>query len=98
MESIVKVIIIFIGLYIWDMILSDQSQKLYEECSGLLEDIKKVDKQSYEEIQKLYGKDFDMIGHRTYQDFPLSLYYNIKDISTLGFLINRLKVLKVPEV
>lgn len=90
-KNIVLVIIVFIGLFILDMILSDQLRKLYEECSGLLEDIKKVDKQKYEEIQKFYGKDFDIIGHRTYQDFPFSLYYNIKDISTLGFLRDRLR-------
>lgn len=90
MIAILVIIILFVALFIWDLSLQSQVHKLYGECSRLLEDIKKLDMRSYEEIQKLYGKEFDMIGHRTPADFPVSLYYNLKDISNLGFLRDRL--------
>ncbi|MDO8569994.1 MAG: hypothetical protein Q7R97_00215 [Candidatus Daviesbacteria bacterium] len=63
---------------------------MYGECSKLLEDIQKTDKQSYEQVQKLYGKDLDMIGHCTPTNFPVSLLHNLKNISTLRFLWDRL--------
>ena len=90
MISIFVIIILFVALFIWDLSLGRQLNELYAECSRLLGDIKKVDLGSYEQIQKLYGKDLDIIGHRTPTDFPISLFYNLKEISTLGFLRDRL--------
>ena len=95
MISILVLIVIFIAVFIWDTSLSSQLHKLYGECSGLLEELKKANIQSYEKFQKLYGKDLDIIGHRTPADFPISLYYNLKDISTLGFLKDRLIQIKM---
>lgn len=90
MIAILVIIIVFVALFIWNLSLQSQVYRLYEECSRLLKNIKEVDMESYEQIQKLYGKEFDTIGHRTPADFPISLYYNLKDISNLGFLRDRL--------
>lgn len=93
--AILVIIVLFIAIFIWDASLQSQVYKLYVECSNLLEDLKKINIQNYNEFQKLYGRDIDIIGHRRPADFPVSLYYNLKDISTLGFLRERLMQIKM---
>lgn len=65
--------------------------KLYSEVESLYKKINSINPTIFKELKLLYGKDLDMIGHKTPDDFPYSLITNFQSVEKLMYLKSRFK-------
>ena len=87
--QIIILTLLFIVAFFYDAYIEDQVAKKWGECSSILEKMKQQSPKKHKNLIMMYGKEFDEIGHKTSEGFPISLYFNIKHLSRLNYFIYR---------